>query len=106
MDFPGTGPHSPDNAPRPHAGTDSASSLSDVPRRWFGKYTNGHRPSSMLAQMLVGARMPLIKCDDCPVKVVYCVSTMLNNPDECFSSAKKMRMDVTFGFGKKNTSMY
>nr|CDM84428.1 unnamed protein product [Triticum aestivum] len=62
MDWPGTGPEGSEKAARPHVGTDdSYSSRSDLQRRRFaGRYTNGGRPGSLLAQKLVGASLPLI----------------------------------------------
>ena len=61
------------------------------PRRWFvGKYTICRRPGSVLAQRLVGAPLPLVKCNDYTRKVVGRVSTMPEHPDGCPSSEKTM----------------
>ncbi|XBI22903.1 hypothetical protein VPH35_063863 [Triticum aestivum] len=81
MDWPGTWPEDPGRAARPHAGSGSSSSRSDLHRRWSaGRYTNGGRPGSVLAQKLVGASLPLIKCDHFPKKVVRRVSTTPEHP--------------------------
>ena len=70
---------------RPRAGTDSSSGRSDLHlRRFAGRYTNGHRSGSMLVQKLVGEPLPLIKCDDCPEKVLRRVSTMPEHPGWVF----------------------
>nr|XP_040247497.1 uncharacterized protein LOC120966040 [Aegilops tauschii subsp. strangulata] len=85
MDWPGTGPEGPDKAARTHAGSGSSSSRSDLHRRWsVGRYKNGGRPGSVLAQKLVGAPLPLIKCDDCPKKVMRHVSTTPEHPGWVF----------------------
>ena len=70
---------------RPHAGTDSSSSRLDLHRRRStGRYMNGGRPGSVLAQKLVGAPLPLITCDDCPKKVLRRVSTTPEHPGWVF----------------------
>jgi len=85
MDWPGTGPEGPGKAARPHAGSGSFSSRSDLLRRWSaGRYTNGGRPGSVLAQKLVGAPLPLITCDDCPKKVLRRVSATPEHPGWVF----------------------
>ncbi|XBI22949.1 hypothetical protein VPH35_063904 [Triticum aestivum] len=102
MDWLGTGPHNPDNAPKPHAGIDSASSRSDLPRRRFvDKYTNDRRPGSVLAQRLVGAQLPLIKCDDCPRKVVPRMSAMLKHPGWLFVKCKNDGDGCNFWYWEK-----
>ncbi|XBI85091.1 hypothetical protein VPH35_093287 [Triticum aestivum] len=85
MDWIGTGPEGPGRDARPHAGSGSSSSRSDLYRRWSaGRYTNGGRPGSVLAQKLVGAPLPLIKCDHIPKKVVRRVSTTPEHPGWVF----------------------
>ena len=85
MDWPGTGPEGPGKAARPHVGTDSSSSRSDLHRRWSaGRYMNGGRSGSVLAQKLIGAPLPLITCDDCPNKVLCRVSTTPEHPGWVF----------------------
>ncbi|SPT20006.1 unnamed protein product [Triticum aestivum] len=85
MDWPGTSPEGPGRAARPHAGSGSSSSRSDLHRRWSaGRYTNGGRPSSVLAQKLAGAPLPLIKCDHCSRMVVRRVSTTPEHPGWVF----------------------
>ncbi|KAE8820204.1 Catalase isozyme 2 [Hordeum vulgare] len=65
----------------PHAGTDSSSSHSDLHRwRFAGRNKNDGRPGSVLAQRLVAAPLPLIKCDDCPRKVQRRMSTTSEHP--------------------------
>ena len=85
MDWPGTSPEGPGRAARPHAGSGSSCSRSDLHRRWHaGRYANGGRPGSVLAQKLVGAPLPLIKCDHCPRVVVHRVSTTPEHPGWVF----------------------
>ena len=85
MDWPGTGLEGPGKAARPHAGSGSSSSRSDMHHRWsVDRYTNGGRPGSVLAQKLVGASLPLIKCDNCPKKIVRRVSTTPEHPGWVF----------------------
>ena len=85
MDWPGTGPEGPGKAARPHGGTDSSSSRSDLHhRRSADRYMNGSPPGSVLAQKLIGAPLPLITCDDYPKKVLRCVSTTPEHPGWVF----------------------
>ena len=91
---------SPGKAAWPHAGTDSSSSHLDLHRRWStGRYTNGGRPGSVLAQKLVGAPLPLIKCDHCPKKVVRHVSTTPEHPEWVFIKCLNDGVCALFGFG-------
>ena len=92
MDWPGTGPEGPSKAARPHAGTDSSSSRSDLHRWWSAdRYMNGGRSGSVLAQKLVGAPLPLITCDACPKKVLRHVSTMPKHPGWVFIKCYVLR---------------
>lgn len=84
MGWLGTGPEGPGKATRPHAGTDSSSSLSDLHRRRSAsRYMNGGRPGLVLAQKL-DAPLPLIKCDDYPKKVLRPISTTPEHPGWVF----------------------
>ena len=70
MDWPGTGPHSPDNAPRRMQVLIPPSRSILSRQRFAGKDTLDRRPGSALAHRLVGSPLPVIKCDDCPRQVV------------------------------------
>ena len=100
MDWPGTSPEGPGRAARPHAGSGSSSSRSDLHRRWSaGRYTNGGRPGSVLAQKLAGAPLPLIKCDHCPRMVVRRVSTTPEHPGWVFIKCLNDGVCAFFSFG-------
>ena len=134
MECLGTGSHNNGNASTSRASTESASSRSDLfHRRIIGKDMADHRPGSALAQRLVGSPLPLIKCDGCPWQVLRRVSTTPQHPGWVFIKCEKdkvhstsfdlavlpysahvrqlilklvCRIDASFGFGKKNTSIY
>ena len=100
MDWPGTSPEGPGRAARPHAGSGSSSSRSDLHRRRSaGRYTNGGRPGSVLAQKLAGAPLPLIKCDHCPRMVVRRVSTTPEHPGWVFIKCLNDGICAFFSFG-------
>ncbi|SPT17904.1 unnamed protein product [Triticum aestivum] len=108
MDWPGTGPEGPGRATRPHAGSGSSSSRSDLHRRWSAsRYMNGGWSGSVLAQKLVGAPLPLVKCDHCPKKVVRRVSTTPEHPGWVFIKCLNDGHGCKFWYiGKKSTSIY
>ena len=100
MDWSGTSPEGPGRAARPHAGSGSSSSRSDLHRRWSaGRYANGGRPGSVLAQKLVGAPLPLIKFDHYPRVVVRRVSTMLEHPGWVFIKCLNDGVCALFSYG-------
>ncbi|XBI83707.1 hypothetical protein VPH35_092178 [Triticum aestivum] len=85
MEWPGTSPEGPGRAERPHAGSGLSSSHLNLHHQWsIRRYTNGGRPGSVLAQKLLGAPLPLIKCDHCPRMVVRRVSTTPEHPGWVF----------------------